>query len=416
MSDQLGETIERLRDRVRESGELSEEDRQSLLDFSDRLFLLKTEYSNYRHEKLLRHCTIMAENVGGLTEALTDRRAAEEIVEWINRNYENEETNRDYRSAIRVFAKRVTEGKETPDSIAWIPSGTSRNYQPAPNPTDMLHWEDDVLPMIDAALNARDKALIAVAWDSGARSGELQDLSIGDVADHPHGLQITVDGKTGQRTVTLIPSVPYLRRWLQDHPRKNDPGAPLWCKLQSGEEMSYQMFRKALNQAANKADVTKPVTFTNFRKSSASHLASQNMNQAHIEDHHGWQRGSDVAARYVSIFGEDSDRELAQAHGVEIEEDASDSVAPITCPRCRQDTPREEEFCVWCGQALERDAIESVKQREREVRDAIFRLVQEDPEILTEQQRIDSLITLTEEYPDILDDADRFLTALEEAN
>ena len=89
----------------------------------------------------------------------------------------------------------------------------------------------------------------------------------------------------------LITSVPYLNRWLSDHPRRDDSTAPLWCKLQSGEEMSYQMFRKVPREAAKWAGVSKPVTFTNFRKSSTSHLASQGVNQAVLEDHHGWTRG-----------------------------------------------------------------------------------------------------------------------------
>ena len=46
-----------------------------------------------------------------------------------------------------------------------------------------------------------------------------------------HGFQLTFQGKTGQRTVTLIPSVPYLQQWLSDHPARDDPDASLWCKL-----------------------------------------------------------------------------------------------------------------------------------------------------------------------------------------
>ena len=72
----------------------------------------------------------------------------------------------------------------------------------------MLDWEDDVRPMINETMNARDAALLAEAWDSGVRSGELQDLTLGNVSDHKHGLQITVDGKQGQRSVMLIKSVP----------------------------------------------------------------------------------------------------------------------------------------------------------------------------------------------------------------
>jgi integrase len=76
------------------------------------------------------------------------------------------------------------------------------NYDPAPNPADVLHREEDVIPMIEATMNTRDAALIATAWDSGARSGEIRSLDVGDVTDHRHGYQLTFQGKTGQRTVT----------------------------------------------------------------------------------------------------------------------------------------------------------------------------------------------------------------------
>ncbi|WP_152040269.1 site-specific integrase [Salinigranum salinum] len=407
------EAVERLEDRIRTSEEIRPNDRDNLLAFIDRLRLLRTVYGDHRREKLLRHCTILAEELNQLTEALDDREAAESIVKWINRNYPNEETNKDYRGALRAFAKRVTEGPDIPSSVDWVPSGTSRNYDPKPNPSEMLHWKDDVIPMIDETRNARDAALIAVAWDSGARSGEIQAMSVGDVSDHTHGLQITVDGKRGQRSITLFNSGSYLIRWLQDHPCSDQPNADLWCKLSSGESISYQMYRKALNQAADRAGVTKPVTLTNFRKSSASHLASQNVNQAHIENHHGWKRGSKVAARYIVIFGSDSDRELAKAYGLEVDEEETEPIGPLSCPRCQRETPRHEEFCVWCGQALEPGAVESVRQTERDVRDAVFRLARSDPELLTERERIEGLMRLVESRPDLIDDAERYLDALE---
>jgi hypothetical protein len=171
--------LENLHERIETSEDLSEEDCEILQGFSDRLVLLKSEYSSQRHEKLLRHCTIAAEEVGGLAESLEDRDAAEDLVLWINRNYDNEETNKDYRIALRMFGKRIAEtgmdipttDNGVPESLAWIPTTTSRNYKPQPDPADMLDWEDDVRPMIDETMNARDAALLAVAWDSGVRSG-----------------------------------------------------------------------------------------------------------------------------------------------------------------------------------------------------------------------------------------------------
>jgi len=63
--------------------------------------------------------------------------------------------------------------------------------------------------------------------------------------------------------------------------------APLWSKLYSIDDLSARMVGKVFRQATDRADIDKPVTLTNFRKSSTAYLASQNLNQAHIEERHG---------------------------------------------------------------------------------------------------------------------------------
>lgn len=345
--------IDTLRERIRESDDVAQPDAAALLDFSDKLDLLGTTYSDLRHDKLLRHCTRMAEECGGLSDALDDRDAAETIVAWINRTYDNEETNRDYRVALRVFGKRVAgDNGDPPDSIDWVPSSTSSNYDPSPDPREMLHWEDHVIPMIEACQNNRDRAMIAIQFDAGLRGGEFKDLVRGDVQNHDYGLQVTVDGKTGRKTVTLIPAASYVSRWLADHPG-NSPKDPMWCKLDKADSISDRMIYDAFEAAADRAGVNRPVTLTNFRKSSAAFLATRNLNQAHIEDHHGWVRGSKVASRYITVFGGDTDRELAKIHGIDVDEDEPDPIGPVTCQRCGNDTPRERNLCVHCGQAID---------------------------------------------------------------
>ena len=403
--------ISNLRDRIETSNDISSADKEILLQFSDKMDLLKSEYTDHRHNKLLRHCTIIAENVGGVSEALENQEAAEDIVRWINRTYDNEYTNHDYRTAMRVLGRRVTDGDGYPSSVKWIPSGTSNSHDPVPDPGDMLVWEQDVLPMIDSTHNSRDAALIAVAFDSGARSGELQDLTIGDVSDHNHGLTIHVDGKTGQRSVTLIPSVPYLNRWLSDHPAPNDPGAPLWSKLSKNDDISYRLFMNILEDAAERADVTKPVTPTNFRKSNATYLARKGMGQAFIEDRQGRKRGSDATAHYIARFGGESDNEYAKLHGLEVEEDDSEPLGPVECPRCSKETPRHKEKCVWCNQPLEYSGIESIEQGEKEVRNMFFKFARENPEILDDLERSRELAELLEDNPELIEDARELVEA-----
>ncbi|MDS0243042.1 MULTISPECIES: tyrosine-type recombinase/integrase [unclassified Haloferax] len=407
--------VESLRERIQDSNEISEEDREALLQFSDTIYLLKSEYTDYRHDKLLRHCTRIAEQVGGLADSLEDRGATEDIVRWINQTYTNEYTNHDYRTALRVFGRRVSEDSEIPDSIEWVPSGTSSSHDPVPNPSEMLKWEEDVLPMIEETRNARDAALIAVAFDAGARSGELQDLTVGDVTDAKNGLRIFVDGKMGQRSVLLIPSVPYLQRWLSDHPGSDDGDAPLWSKLSKSEELTYRRFRSIFDDVARRAGVTKPVTPTNFRKSNASWLAEKGMNQAYIEDRQGRKRGSDATAHYVARFGGEAEDEYARMQGVEVDEEEPEPIGPVECPRCGRDTPRHEPACVWCNQAISHAGIQSLDEQQQEVRDALFRFAQEKPELIEDFKRARDLTDLLENNPDLFGDAQEFVDALSES-
>lgn len=406
--------IENLRDRIRESNDIDPEDKEKLLAFSDRIDLLRSEYTDHRHNKLLRHCTIMAEQVGGLADALKNRGAAEDLVRWINRTYDNENTNSDYRTALRVFGKRVHGDDGYPPGIEWIPSGTSNSYSPVPDPSKMLDWKEDVLPMIDATKNTRDAALIAMAFDSGARSGELQDLTVGDVSDHEHGLMLRVDGKTGERSVSLVPSVPYVQRWMNDHPAPEDPSAPLWSKLSKSEGLSYRQFKNCFEDSAERAGVTKPVTPTNFRKSNATYLAKQGMNQARIEDRQGRKRGSDATAHYIARFGGEADAEYARIHGMDVDEEEPDPIGPIECPRCHKDTPREPSTCVWCNQPLEYGAVDNIEQDERNVREAVFRFARQNPDLLDDLEQSRELSDLVDGNSELVEDAREFADALAE--
>jgi hypothetical protein len=263
------------------------------------------------------------------------------------------------RAILNRFAGIVSgprDDEDAPASIAWIPTTYSNDYDPTPDPRDILLWDDDVAPMIQAAQNPRDRALVAVAFDGGFRGGELKDLEVRGCQDHDHGMKLTVEGKQNRRSVLLVPAVKYLTDWLAEHPG-DDGTDPLWSKLGTPERISDKMFYKALNSAADRAGVTKPVTPTNFRKSSAAYLARRNVNQAHIEDHHGWVRGSDAAARYIQVFGEDTDREIARAHGVDVEA-ADEPTTPRSqpCPRCSATVEPHRSFCGECNQALDREA------------------------------------------------------------
>lgn len=396
----------------------SDTDREALLAFSDQLKLLRETYGWHRHNKLLRHCIRISEETDtgvDIATARTDREVAETILRWIHDTYdldETPETNQNYRVALRMFGKRTTGNGEVPDALEWIPTTLPSSYDPTPDPSAMLRWSDDIRPMIDACKNTRDAAAIALQFDAGLRGGELEALTVGQVSETDHGLQVFVDGKTGQRPVDLVPSTPYVTRWLADHPTR-DPEAPLWSHLDSPTSLSYQAYMKMFKLPARRAGVEKPVTPTAFRKSNASWLARKGANAALIEDRQGRVRGSEWVARYVARFGEDAQRQYAALHGLDVEPDEAEEITPLTCPRCDKQTPRDEPFCVWCNQALDHGAASDIRQKQSDQQFALLQFVKDNPEFLSRVEEMTDLIELVDANPALVEEARRHAADVE---
>lgn len=57
---------------------------------------------------------------------------------------------------------------------------------------------------------------------------EVASLKLRHVRLDDRGAILFVDGKTGERQVRLTDAVPDLLKWLEVHPKRNDPNAPLF--------------------------------------------------------------------------------------------------------------------------------------------------------------------------------------------
>jgi hypothetical protein len=162
--------------------------------------------------------------------------------------------------------------------------------------------------------------------------------------------------------VHLVIAVPYLQRWLNEHPGGDEDY--LWAKLSAPDRPSYNTFLGYFRNAADRAGVDKAVTPTNFRKSNTRWLVNLGFSQARIEDRQGRQRGSEHTRRYLARFGEDSnERTYARLHGKDVEVEEPEEVGSIECPRCGKDTPRNRDRCMWCHFALSHDAASKAESK-----------------------------------------------------
>lgn len=183
---------------------------------------------------LLKNITrlkVLAEHVDKPFDEM-DKDDVKELVTWVHSRDYTDETIDTYKNVIKVFWKwmKPSDDGEAPPETSWIELSNSNGNRKLPK--DLL-TKEDIQKQIEAAKNPRDKALISLLYETGARIGEIIDLTVGDIEDRQHGKKVVIDGKTGARRLPLVESVPHINNWLAKHPNPTKE-APLWCKIQQG--------------------------------------------------------------------------------------------------------------------------------------------------------------------------------------
>lgn len=276
---------------------------------------------------------------------------------------------RHYKTALKYFFVWINGHEGVPHCVKFIKR--ERREEMRKLPKDMLSTEE-IRKMIEAAPNPRDKAMVAILYESACRAGELLDMKVGDIKLDKYGAVASVSGKTGDRRIRLIDSVPDLQVWLNCHPLRDNPNAPLWTavglrvkrenEINGANRLIYHakpLYIKGLQhrlwKIAKWAGIQKRVHPHLFRHSRLTELAKKGFREAELKIFAGWTELSKSPATYIHLSGADVDRKLLEAAGV-LEEEAlqpDENLKPTKCPRCLQKNPIGAKFCYQCSLALD---------------------------------------------------------------
>ncbi|MGH9918878.1 MAG: tyrosine-type recombinase/integrase, partial [Nitrososphaerales archaeon] len=168
---------------------------------------------------------IMLEIMGVDVEKAT-RKDVERLVLRLEERQFRPVTLIDYLFIIKRFFKFIKYGNVDrenpyPEEVAWI----KRRVKPSEGRRAEFLTPSEVKSMIVAAEKMRDKAMIAIGFEGGFRTGELLGLEIRDLTFDEMGVRAKVRGKTGERIVRLISSAPLLGAYLETHPEASNPDA-----------------------------------------------------------------------------------------------------------------------------------------------------------------------------------------------
>lgn len=304
-----------------------------------------------------------------------DENDIKRAVERINKDYDKPNTRDDYKVAVKRFYRwLIGKDKVVPEFVQWIKL-SSANEHKKEKPEKIIS-PDEYKKLLDACLKPRDKALLALLYDSGCRISELLTLRIGDIEFDKYGAILSVSGKTGSRRVRVIgDSVGLMHQWLALHPSKSKDSYMFTLAVnrnspdekERGYPLNYDAFSRILKKTAIRAKLGRSIHAHLFRHTRATILA-RDVAESPLEDQMGWQHGSHQTKTYVHLAGKDVDAAILKAYGISIEEEKKHHELPIQCPRCRTVNVTGAQFCSQCSLPLSDKAAQDFEDLEKLMR------------------------------------------------
>ncbi len=259
------------------------------------------------------------------------------------------------KTVIKSFYRQLYRMKrhELPPQVVNLNSSYNHKKKLPIRPEDVI-TKEDIAEFLRWCDNFRDKAMVVTLYESAARIGEFININIEHLKFDEKGAVLVIEGKTGQRRLRLIESIPFLQRWIESHPRKGEHNAPLWCSLRKPfGKISADVIRLMLSKTKERTGIKKPMNPHNFRHSRLTELAKF-LSDSKLKVLAGWTANSEMVGVYVHLTGKDLDEDLLKIAGVEIEQKPQVSpLRELECPRCRTKNPVNNTFCGLCGLVLD---------------------------------------------------------------
>lgn len=378
--------VERMRERIRESPEISNQTRETLLRYDEILELRRgTQIKANRHYKNLNAVIKLAENgfdlhklivpeedqyKHGMTDAQkAARETIAEIDDHVKQQGYKDSMLDDQFIKLRTFINALGNTDLIPRMREYAKTSHYNPRDNIPEIHEILWYDDDVIPLIENRRlnNKRDSAWIAMLWASGGRpKSEIWKLTFANITVNENRIEIRIpdDSKTGYRTREIYVGIPYIKEWLNDHKFaeiNENSDVPLWVDLSEKDEpkrVGYNTLSNTIKKAAEETALSKPHNPQWFRKSRASVAAlREGYTEEEMRQVFGWSRRTNTPEHYIAKFGKKASRNLAKLEGADVPEDAgTKKIAPVKCPDCNQYTPRFRESCLTCGSQVDPDS------------------------------------------------------------
>jgi len=257
-----------------------------------------------------------------------------------------------------------------PECVRWIKLKTikgDRELTPEDLPTTK-----EVKKMIESTENPRDRALVSLLAESGARVGEISTIQLKDINWNDKGFILSLTGKTGQRRIPICVCLADIKSWVNNfHPFKSDPEAPLftsfvysraWKTNLKVDGIGAVVRRTAVRAGVEERIHMHPHKFRHFR---ASQLAEAGWNEPMLRQYFGWAKSSKMPAIYIHMTQKSMNNRYYKMYGKgEPEEEKPQMLEePRVCSECGMQNPNGYRFCFRCSAVLDKEEQKRIENK-----------------------------------------------------
>jgi hypothetical protein len=237
--------------------------------------------------------------------------------------------------------------------------------------------------MIRGCQCSRDRAIIAILYESGCRCGELAELTWGDVIIDDLGIKLYVTdskmkhkGKVSKRFNRLIGSSEYLMTWKRDYPGDANTKESLVFITERGNPLQYQTLTSIIKRAAKRAGIKKSVNkLHTFRKSRCTNMINEGYSESTIKNGLWGNTETNMFRTYLKRKEKDIDAEFLSHHGL-VQEKTNKEFTAIRCANCNSLNNSEEEYCFKCSTPLTEESRKRIQNFQE--------LIKSRPDLLVE--------------------------------
>ena len=198
-----------------------------------------------------------------------------------------------FKTQLHKFFKWYTK-QDNPEQTSWLEKNKKAyNYKTA----DDIFSPEEINKLINTCKNIRDKAIIAVLYDSAMRVSEFINTKLKNILRDAQGVVIEIeDGKTGKRKVPLTFSVKYLDEWLSIHPYVKDKNSALWLS-RNGNKLTTNGIREMMIRLSNRSNINKKL-YPHILRHSRCTVLGKTVTEQYLRIFAGWSKNSGMPAIY----------------------------------------------------------------------------------------------------------------------